>query len=286
MKPAYKDLGKVCLTPNGYWNKDKEYESISIVTNELSGKSYISKKDVPAGVSINNQEYWQPIGSGGYKDNNIIIISDIDSNGKTIPYTLQEAINSIHSVDRRPGLILGFYGLNYQEVDNSYTWYLYQFNSDNIDDWNKLSCWESIYDNINKFKGYYPNEQLLFKQFPIPTIGDFAFVGEDLEKAVIYLCIINGQWKETKTPALQFANKYKAIYSHDVEEFSANIPESYADRAYKDGEGNIIHDSYVTRTSVNNAITEEMNKLIQNTKNEIDAIKKRLDAIEARLNSL
>ena len=262
MKPAYKNLGKVCLTPNGYWNRQKEYERISMVTDELTGKSYISKKDVPAGVSINNQEYWQPVGSGGYKDNNIIIISDVDSDGKIIPYTLQEAVNTIHAEDRRPGLILGFYGLNNQEVDNKYTWYLYQFNSDTIDDWNKLSCWENIYDNVNKFKGYFPNECLLLKQFPLPTIGDFAFVGENLEKAVIYLCIENGQWKATKVPALQFANKYKAIYSRDAGEFNVQLDEITADRAHKDGEGNIIHDTYVTRKGLKNAIIEEVTKAI------------------------
>lgn len=262
MKPAYKNLGKVCLTPDGYWNRQKGYERISMVTDELTGKSYISKKDVPAGVSINNQEYWQPIGSGGYRDNNIIIISDVDNNGNIISYTLQEAINTIHAEDRRPGLILGFYGINNQEVDNKYTWYLYQFNSNTVDDWNKLSCWESIYNNVNKFKGYFPNECLLFKQFPLPTIGDFAFVGEDLEKAVIYLCIENGQWKATKVPALQFANKYKAIYSRDAGEFNVQLDEITADRAHKDGEGNVIHDTYVTRKGLKNAIIEEVTKAI------------------------
>ena len=74
MKPAYKNLGKVCLTPNGYWNRQNKYERISIVTNKFTNTSYISKKAVPAGIDITNQEYWQPIGSNGYKDNNIIII--------------------------------------------------------------------------------------------------------------------------------------------------------------------------------------------------------------------
>lgn len=259
MKPAYKNLGKVCLTPNGFWDRKKSYERISMVTDKFTGTSYISKKDVPVGVSINNQEYWQPVGSGGYRDNNIIIISDVDTKGNLITYTLQEAINTIHSDDRRPGLILGFYGLNTQEVDNKNAWYLYQFNSDTIDDWNKLSCWESIYDNVNKFKGYFPNNKLLLKQFPLPTIGDFAFVGDDLENAVIYLCIELGQWKETKVPALQFANKYKAVCSKDFNELKVKIDETYADRATKDALGNVIHDTYVTKEFLKNAIKEIMN---------------------------
>ena len=120
MKPSYKNLGKVCITPNGFWNRQKEYERISIVTDKFTGKSYISKKDVPAGVSINNQEYWQPISSTGYKNNNIIIINDVDRHNNIIPYTLRQAVNSIVAEDRRPGLILGFYGLNTNEVDNKY----------------------------------------------------------------------------------------------------------------------------------------------------------------------
>lgn len=262
MKPAYKNLGKVCLTPEGEFNRNKGYERISMVTDPVTGISYISKKDVPKGVSINNQEYWQKVGSGGFRDNNIIVLSDIDANGNLITYTLQEAIATIHSEDRRPGLILGFYGLNTQEVDNKTTWYLYQFDSYTVDDWFKLSCWKSIYDNVNKFKGYFLNECLLFKQFPLPTVGDFAFVGENLEEAVIYFCINNGKWTATKVPALQFANKYKAIYSRDFGEFNVHMDETYADRAHKDGEGNIIHDTYVTRKGLKNAIIEEVTKAI------------------------
>lgn len=260
MKPSYKNLGKVCITPNGFWNRQKEYERISIVTDKFTGKSYISKKDVPAGVSINNQEYWQPISSTGYKNNNIIIINDVDRHNNIIPYTLRQAINSIVAEDRRPGLILGFYGLNTNEVDNKYTWYLYQFNSNTVDDWNKLSCWESVYNNINKFKGYFLNEELLIKQFPLPTIGDFAFIGEDLEHAINYVCVENGQWKRTVTPAIQFADKYKAIYSKDVKDFSAVAEDSYANRANCDALGRVIHNTYVTISELQSIIAEEVKK--------------------------
>ena len=260
MKPSYKNLGKVCITPNGFWNRQKEYERISIVTDKFTGKSYISKKDVPAGVSINNQEYWQPISSTGYKNNNIIIINDVDRHNNIIPYTLRQAVNSIVAEDRRPGLILGFYGLNTNEVDNKYTWYLYQFNSNTVDDWNKLSCWESVYNNINKFKGYFLNEELLIKQFPLPTIGDFAFIGEDLEHAINYVCVENGQWKRTVTPAIQFADKYKAIYSKNVEDFSAASEDSYANRANCDALGRVIHNTYVTISELQSIIAEEVKK--------------------------
>lgn len=150
MKPAYKTLGKVCVTPNGIWDRNNKYERISLVTHELTGRSYISKKDVPAGVSIDNQEYWQPVGSCGYKDNNIIVINDTDENGNLIPYTLEEAINSIQTEDRKPGAILSFYGKDTEELKEVYDWFLYQFKSITVDDWTDSSCWGSIYSNVNK----------------------------------------------------------------------------------------------------------------------------------------
>ncbi len=260
MKSIYKNLGKVCLTPNGYWDRQKEYERISIVTNAFTGKSYISKKDVPKGVDINNQEYWQPIGSSGYKDNNIIIISDVDENNNLIEYTLQEAIKSINFNDRRPGVILGFYGKDYSKLETTYSWFLYQFNSYTVDDWNKLSCWDSIYNNVNKFKGYFANECLLINNYPFPKVGDFAFVGEDLEKALSYICIEDGQWKNNNIPALLFANKYKAIYSKDVEDLSVVIEDSYTDRANKDALGRIIHNTYATISELRGIIEEEVRK--------------------------
>lgn len=44
----------------GEWNQLKEYEGLSIVT--LNGNSYTSKKMVPQGVAITNEEYWVKTG--------------------------------------------------------------------------------------------------------------------------------------------------------------------------------------------------------------------------------
>ena len=76
MKEQYTNLGKVSVTPAGYWNRQKEYERIDVVTNITSNIAYIAKKDVPSGIDITNEEYWQRIGSGTYKDNGIIILGD------------------------------------------------------------------------------------------------------------------------------------------------------------------------------------------------------------------
>lgn len=266
MNTIYKTLGKVCLTPAGYWDRTKQYERLDIVTHPITGYTYIAKQNVQAGIYIDNENYWQKISAGGYKDNNIIILCDIDANTNTlVRYTLETAIQSININDRRPGLILGFYGTNFIDQDSKNEWFLYQFNSDNIDDWNKLECWVSIYDNINKFKGYFANDCLLINNYPHPTIGDFAFVGKDMENAILYICIENGNWKNTQTSAFCFANKYTSIYSKDVEEFKENVDETYADRSTKDALGNVIHDTYITRTGLKNAIIDAVTKAVWST---------------------
>lgn len=67
MKEYYKSLGKVAVTVEGDW-ENREYEKLSIVN--YGDKSYISLKDVPKDVSINNREYWQEYCVNSYKDGN------------------------------------------------------------------------------------------------------------------------------------------------------------------------------------------------------------------------
>ena len=45
----------------GEWDKTESYEGLSIVTNE--GTSYTSKKRVPVGIDIKNEEYWVVTGN-------------------------------------------------------------------------------------------------------------------------------------------------------------------------------------------------------------------------------
>lgn len=76
MKEQYKDLGKVCLTVEGYWSIDKEYEKITIV-NDAVENSYISKKDVPIGIELTNKEYWQQIASKNIKLYKLNVINEL-----------------------------------------------------------------------------------------------------------------------------------------------------------------------------------------------------------------
>lgn len=154
MKAIYKNLGKVCITPEGEWSRNKAYERISIVTDVVTSFSYISKKDVPTGIDISNQEYWQKISSSGFYDNDIIVLNDVDENKNLISYSLEEAINIISNDDKRPGLILSFYGSLTKDAKEVYAWNMYQFDSNTIDNWNIISYWKNILnvdivDNLN-----------------------------------------------------------------------------------------------------------------------------------------
>jgi len=60
------NLGKVSVTPEGWWSKNKDYDRLCLVTdvgdlNQL--RSYVSKKPVPAGKSLSDENYWMPISS-------------------------------------------------------------------------------------------------------------------------------------------------------------------------------------------------------------------------------
>lgn len=101
MQPVYKILGKVCLTANGKWDKTKQYDKISIVFNDVDNTSYISRQDVPAGIEITNEEYWQVIGNRG-----TAIIVDSTLNGtSTNPIQNKAVYTAIQGLDGRIEII-------------------------------------------------------------------------------------------------------------------------------------------------------------------------------------
>ena len=54
--PKY--VGNRCIPmPMGNWDKNKEYENLSVVLAS-DGNSYTSKKNVPKGIELSNTEYW------------------------------------------------------------------------------------------------------------------------------------------------------------------------------------------------------------------------------------
>lgn len=197
MNKYIKDLGKVSLSAEGEWDRNKEYDILSLVNHPITGKTYVSRKQVPTDINLTNIEYWMPFKSGGYLNSGIIIINDIDtSTGLWKRYTLADAINTISIEDRQPGMIVSFYG-NANDEDNTGTWYCFQFNSDTVNDWHDLDCWKSLYHNINKNKGLFLTVKELEEFCPNPIEGDFAFVGGSLFTAYTYICTIKDIWVKT-----------------------------------------------------------------------------------------
>lgn len=99
-----KVIGKVCPTCEGVHSTSKKYDKLSIVNSGTN--SYISKKAVPTGIDITNDEYWQPFGAtyiynGIYKlpgslDNITTSSTDTDLTNNIGDYnTLKNNINNI-----------------------------------------------------------------------------------------------------------------------------------------------------------------------------------------------
>ena len=86
-----KNLGKVCVTPEGVWNRNAQYNRLCLVS--LTGDdglvySYISRKEVPAGIEIGNTDYWQLVANSfsvenwGVGEDGYIYIGGVKTNYK------------------------------------------------------------------------------------------------------------------------------------------------------------------------------------------------------------
>lgn len=197
MQQYRKNLGKVSLTAEGVWNLNNSYDILSIVYDEHTQHGFISRKEVPTGVDLYNKEYWMPLNVSGYADNNIIILSNKTSDSYIKSYTIEEAINSIAPVGRRPGAILGFYNENNDRLDIGGRWELWQFNDTNVYNWENIDSWQNLYYNYNKFMGWFKDENFLTKYAPFPEIGCYAFVGSEFNEATVYRCDNKYVWNNT-----------------------------------------------------------------------------------------
>lgn len=54
-----KNIGKVSISCDGVWNIRKDYDKLCLVTD--GSYNYISRKQVPNGTNITNEEYWQKL---------------------------------------------------------------------------------------------------------------------------------------------------------------------------------------------------------------------------------
>ena len=198
MKQFSKDLGNVCLAPKGKWSKEQEYERLALVYNASDNLSYVAKIDVPIGVEIDNREYWQPMNATGYSDNNFINLTTENENGTITAYeSLEEAVATIVPVNRRAGATLSFYNLNADRLDRQAEFELWQFNSTDLANWENKDYWNNIYYNWNVFVGWYIGDDTLKNHVKIPNVGQYAYVGSNLNDAILYQCRTNGTWTNT-----------------------------------------------------------------------------------------
>lgn len=199
MQQYKKILGKVMMTAEGTYDSNKGYDPISLITDEETGKSYISRKEVPAGTQINNREYWQPVASSGIIDNGVIILNRKNNDGQIPIYDLKSAAEAVAVGDRKGGVILGFLGFN-PETDTVPTWKLYQYNDVSPSNWTNIDYWLPM-DYTNKYAGWFDNEEALYNSVPFPKVGMYAYVGNSVSSAVVYRCYNDRVWQPTEDKA-------------------------------------------------------------------------------------
>ena len=198
MKQFSKELGKVSLTPKGEWNINTTSERLDIVYDKRNNQAYIAKQNVPVGVDIDNREYWQPMNVTGYADNNFINLTTENEDGTITAYeSLEEAVATIFPINRRVGATLSFYNLNSDRLDRQAEFELWQFNSTDLANWENKDYWNNIYYNWNVFTGWYNSADSLENHVEIPNVGQYAYVGANLNDALLYQCRTNGTWTNT-----------------------------------------------------------------------------------------
>ncbi len=85
------NLGKVAITiDKSYWDINKDYDKLVIVEKQGEFKTYISRKPVPAGTSINDREYWIPFSSLNEK-----ILIDYNKHLNELNIEIKDYINQI-----------------------------------------------------------------------------------------------------------------------------------------------------------------------------------------------
>lgn len=198
MKQFSKDLGNVSLAPKGKWSREQEYERLALVYNAYDNLSYVAKINVPIGVDIENREYWQPMNVTGYADNNFINLTTENENGTITAYeSIEEAIATIVPINRRAGATLSFFNLNDDRLDRQAEFELWQFNSTDLANWENKDYWNNIYYNWNVFVGWYIGADALKNHVETPNVGQYAYVGSNLNDAILYQCRTNGTWTNT-----------------------------------------------------------------------------------------
>lgn len=256
MKQFSKELGKVSITPKGDWNSSITNEKLDIVYDRRNNQAYIAKQDVPIGVDIDNREYWQPLNVSGYADNNFINLTAENENGTITAYeSLEEAVATIFPINRRVGATLSFYNLNSDRLDRQAEFELWQFNSTDLANWENKDYWNNIYYNWNVFAGWYIDADALNNHVETPNVGQYAYVGSNLNDALLYQCRTNGTWTNT---GIKVRNYISVVVS-------GNITIGENGNWFSDGEDTGIPATPAVDEQIDNIITkhESLSRTVQ-----------------------
>ena len=271
MKQFSKDLGNVSLVPKGRWSKEQEYERLNLVYNACDNLSYVAKINVPSGVDIENREYWQPMNVTGYADNNFINLAAENENGTITAYeNIEEAIATIVPVNRRAGATLSFYNLNSDRLDRQAEFELWQFNSTDLANWENKDYWNNIYYNWNVFVGWYIGDDTLKNHVKIPNVGQYAYVGSNLNDAILYQCRTNGTWTNT---GIKVRNYISVVVS-------GNITIGENGNWYSDGE-----DTGIPATPIVDEQLDNISLQLQQHATEIDKLQKQDVVLKSNIDS-
>lgn len=149
MKTNKVSLGKVCVTVDkDYWDINKDYDKLVIVEVENAYATYISRQPVPHGIDIENKEYWclfsrynknYEANEGIFNVSKYVKIKDNYEN--PVLLTLKKAVTLCPSVVKNAGQVITF-------IDNNEQWQQYQYQGYNVNDWEDLTKWVNLRENI------------------------------------------------------------------------------------------------------------------------------------------
>lgn len=95
MKTQIDNLGKVSITCEGQWEFTREYDRLCLVHDGFFA-SYISKKHVPKGINLENEEYWQPVAN--LRDDVKLHLSEFEKKVITLIASIQLKLKSARIV--------------------------------------------------------------------------------------------------------------------------------------------------------------------------------------------
>lgn len=110
-----RNIGKVSISCDGVWDIKKDYDKLCLVTD--GSYNYISRKQVPNGTNITNEEYWQKLYSivstnGVYRIPGNIEDININTNPKGLEIVLGNYLNLKSAVLSKNIIVTGTSILN------------------------------------------------------------------------------------------------------------------------------------------------------------------------------